>query len=236
MGLSDDEIAFGIATMGVESGFDSKAKASGSTARGLGQFLESTWKDAVKNYNSHYGGSLDTDLSRHDADSQTAVMGAYIKKVIWPTAKRHAADSKLSSYSVEEIAYGMWHEGVGTEGNVERVSKYLGRTDGYNNTNVKAYFRRTYNKAKEVLKTYPKRNSGGEQSRTNRHLDKILGRNVDTIPLARTSHIDPVTKYKIKSLSQGLTIVGKETLVRQGDKVWRIEADGSTRGYFICND
>lgn len=41
------------------------------------------------------------------------------------------------------------------------------------------------------------------------------------------------TQYRLKDLRQGITIANGETLRRDGDKVWRIEPDDSTRGYFI---
>lgn len=47
------------------------------------------------------------------------------------------------------------------------------------------------------------------------------------------SVLDHSTQYRLKSLRQGITIANGETLRREGDKVWRIEPDGSTRGYFI---
>lgn len=47
------------------------------------------------------------------------------------------------------------------------------------------------------------------------------------------SVLDHATQYRLKSLLRGINIVNGETLRREGDKVWRIEPDGSTRGYFI---
>ena len=47
------------------------------------------------------------------------------------------------------------------------------------------------------------------------------------------SVLDKATQQKLKDLRQGITIAAGETLRREGDKVWRIEPDGSTRGYFI---
>lgn len=49
----------------------------------------------------------------------------------------------------------------------------------------------------------------------------------------RVSVLDPATQLRLKNLREGITIVNGETLRREGDKVWRIEPDGSTRGYFI---
>jgi len=47
------------------------------------------------------------------------------------------------------------------------------------------------------------------------------------------SVLNHAIQYRLRSLSQGITIANGETLRREGDKVWRIEPDGSTRGYFI---
>ena len=49
MGLTDEQKAFGIATMGLESGFDPNAKSSakGSDEHGLGQFKRETWGDGT---------------------------------------------------------------------------------------------------------------------------------------------------------------------------------------------
>lgn len=47
MGLSTEQIAFGIAVMNAEFNFDATAKAS-TSAHGLGQFTDTTWSDAIK--------------------------------------------------------------------------------------------------------------------------------------------------------------------------------------------
>ncbi|MBI5493215.1 MAG: M23 family metallopeptidase [Deltaproteobacteria bacterium] len=47
------------------------------------------------------------------------------------------------------------------------------------------------------------------------------------------SVLDHATQRRLKGLSQGITIEAGETLRREGDRVWRIEPDGGTRGYFI---
>lgn len=54
------------------------------------------------------------------------------------------------------------------------------------------------------------------------------------IPLVPTNHLNTATQNWFKGLSQGFNILGNgETLRREGNQVWRIEKDGSTRGYFI---
>ena len=94
MVLSEEQIAFGIATMGVESGFNPAAQAT-TTAYGLGQFTNDTWAWAVSEYNRKFGGNLDPDQSRNDPTAQIAVMGAWIDKV-WTMAQSVVNDPRLS--------------------------------------------------------------------------------------------------------------------------------------------
>ena len=155
MGLSQEQIAFGIATMGVESGFNPTAQATKTTAYGLGQFItggkDPTWKRAVNYYNSNYGDHIDISQIK-DPTVQLTVMGAWIDKV-WTMAQSVANDPRLKNYDLSEIAYGMWHEGFGTIGNVKRVRTFLQNPgyNGYNNSNIKGYFTTTYQNANNVL-------------------------------------------------------------------------------------
>lgn len=80
MGLTLKQTAFGIATMGVESGFDPVAIGQSETEKGLGQFTEDTWNVAVRHYNNLYRDSLNPALSRYNTDDQIAVIGGWIKK------------------------------------------------------------------------------------------------------------------------------------------------------------
>lgn len=52
-------------------------------------------------------------------------------------------------------------------------------------------------------------------------------------PMTPAGLLESHVQQKLKDLPQGITIASGETLRREGDKVWRIERDGSTRGYFI---
>ncbi|MBI5810483.1 MAG: M23 family metallopeptidase, partial [Deltaproteobacteria bacterium] len=52
-------------------------------------------------------------------------------------------------------------------------------------------------------------------------------------PMTPIGHLDTLTKQQLKGLSQGYTIKNGETLLREGDHVWRIKPDGGTRGYFV---
>lgn len=149
MGLTQEQIAFGIATMGVESAFNSTALSTDprSTEYGLGQFNNPTWNRAVNYYNQNYGGNLDPAVSREDVAAQIAVMGAWIP-VVQSRAADVLNDPRLGGYSQNQIAYGMWHEGFGTIGNVPEVQRFLDHVKGFNNANVGGYFDATLEKAR----------------------------------------------------------------------------------------
>lgn len=211
MGLTQEQKAFGIATMNVESGFNPKAKnpAPNSTAYGLGQLTKRTWEDAVNYYNAKFRGEneprIDTDLSRSDTDAQIKVTGAWIERV-WERATVLAGDPALEDYSFMEIAYGVWHQGVyarvedyvnkyGT--NVTGIKTFL---DGeYSDTSLRPSFNSTYVEAHDAL---DKKDILSKTSGTKRRSGQTGG-------------------------------YSGETLQRQGIEVWRIRPDGGTRGYFI---
>ncbi|MBI5969672.1 MAG: hypothetical protein HY884_00750 [Deltaproteobacteria bacterium] len=148
MGLSMEEIALGIATMNVESGFNPLAENPDpkSSAKGLGQFNDLTWPDAVKYYNRHRAKGepkIDPDSSRWDTDDQIKVMGPWLEHV-YHEAVKYSLDPRLAGYSISEIAYGLWHEGVSkTNDKVDKVKKFL---DGdFSKTWIKESFKDTYN-------------------------------------------------------------------------------------------
>ncbi|MGH8624470.1 MAG: calcium-binding protein [Gammaproteobacteria bacterium] len=60
-------------------------------------------------------------------------------------------DPRLSGFSIQEIAYGMWHEGFGTQGNVVGVARYLQDGRGFNNANIRGYLNATYHEGGVVL-------------------------------------------------------------------------------------
>lgn len=84
MGLTQQQIAYGIAAIGVESGFNPDAVSSTGPI-GLGQFSQDTWTDAVKYYNDNYSGHIDVQANRNDPAAQIAVMGAWSSR-IWEKA------------------------------------------------------------------------------------------------------------------------------------------------------
>ncbi len=215
MGLTQEQRAFGIATMNVESGFNPAAKnpSPKSTAYGLGQFTYPTWQNAVDYYNAKFKGKSEPkiypDVSISDTDAQIKVMGAWIERV-WERATGLAGDPVLEDYNFMEIAYGVWHQGV-----YARVEDYVNKygenvtgiktfLDGeYSNTSLSACFNSTYVEAHDALdkKDISSRASGSDTSGTRRR--------------------------------SGQTWYTGETLQRQGIEVWRIRPDGGTRGYFI---
>lgn len=110
MGLTDEQIAFGIATMNVEAGFNAKAENPRTTAYGLGQFVKGTWDDAVTRYNKRHDPDINPKKGRTDESSQIAVMGEWVNYV-WNKASGIKDAESLRSFDYQEIAYGLWHEG-----------------------------------------------------------------------------------------------------------------------------
>lgn len=226
MGLTQKQIAFGIAAMGLESGFDPAAKGPPkSSAYGLGQFNDKTWEDAVKKYNRLYGTTYDPDKTRKDPDSQKAVMGEWIK-FIWPKAEEKSKDPELKGHSKEEIAYGLWHEGRSKD--PKDLKTYLEKRendkngDGFNNSHNKGYFDKTYKEADDAAGKYLK--------------DGVPITMMDMLhdPIHKSSMLDgldPAIVYALES-SEDSPLTG-ETLRREGDRVYRVEPDGKTRGYFL---
>ena len=82
MGLTKEQVATGIATMNVESGFNPMAKSPTSSHFGLGQMSNGTWGDAVDVYNKYFHETLDPAIERKDLLSQVKVMGAWMKEKI----------------------------------------------------------------------------------------------------------------------------------------------------------
>jgi hypothetical protein len=219
MGLTQEEMAFGIATMNVESGFNPHVKGTSKTEYGLGQFNDDTWHDAVREYNGKYKTPSEPriypDVSRDDPDTQIKAMGAWIRKV-WEKAKnlKLRNDPRFQDYNLMEVAYGFWHKGFYKS--VDGVKAYLDDADeGYKNktAQIDFYLDDTYVKAhdaldvRDILSPLNKRGTSGTTK--------------------------PLRRFRGNGSSSG------ETLRRDsGDyrRVWRIEPDRSTRGYFICDD
>jgi hypothetical protein len=154
MGLTEDQIAFGIGVMGLESGFNPRARNNKSTAEGLGQFTGDTWKDAVKRYNTRPAhkklSEPDIDLvtGRTDPDSQIQAMGAWITNA-WGQAAAIPRKKAPKGYSFDELAYGKWHGGMNK--NAEGISKFLGEP-AYDNPQIRGYFIPNVDRARQALR------------------------------------------------------------------------------------
>lgn len=110
--LSDEQIAFGIALMNVESGFNPNAAYSGplpSHAFGLGQFQPGTWEAEVAKYNQNNTDNIDPVADKWNAGAQIKILGQWIDDTLWPRAEAFMADPSFSSYSLYDIAYGIHH-------------------------------------------------------------------------------------------------------------------------------
>lgn len=149
MGLDQDQIAFGIAVMGVESGFNPLARGHSKTERGLGQFNDDTWTDAVKFHNSLYPNPVDPAKNRNEEACQVRAMGAWIHKAFQKA--ENLVSPSLNNYRFEEIAYGLWHESVYAKS--DRVERFLG-SDQYQSTNISIYFKETYSEALSIIDPY----------------------------------------------------------------------------------
>ncbi len=163
MGLSDEQKAFGGAVIGTESAFDPHAKGPSESERGLGQFTDRTWKDAVNYYNderkkpqNQNWPAVDAVKGREDHDSQIRVMGPWIQKT-WESAGEIARDPNVKGYSQEQIAYGKWHGGVNQP--AKGVGNYL--KGNWYKPDIGGYFDVTYDRAKQGLSIRKQR--GGNQ-------------------------------------------------------------------------
>jgi len=153
MGLSDEQIAFGIGVMGLESGFNPQAKGVASdTESGLGQFNNETWEDAVRYYNNRpehvtrHEPDMDPDKGRDDPGSQIAVMGPWLRKA-WDRAGTIPGRQRPKGFGFEELAYQKW-KGMN---NPPKVVNERLRHPHYNNPNIRGYFTTNVNRARQAL-------------------------------------------------------------------------------------
>ncbi len=152
MGLSDEQIAFGIGVMGLESGFNHRAIGESKSESGLGQFNEKTWGDAVKYYNTRpeHPTRLEPDIDpvkgRDDPDAQIAVMGPWLRKV-WDRAGTIPGRRRPGGYGFEEIAYQKWK---GMNNPPDIINKGL-RDPHYDNPDKRGYFTRNVDRARQAL-------------------------------------------------------------------------------------
>ena len=148
MGLSDQQIAFGVAMMGLELAFDPHARGNSKTERGLGQFIDDTWGSAVKRHNDdeHRWPPVDPVKGRDDYDAQISVIGAWIPYV-WGKAGGMAGNHNLKGYLPQHIAYGKWK--VGQNADAKHIGKFLKKY--WNDPNIGGYFDTTYSRVLQGL-------------------------------------------------------------------------------------
>ncbi|MBI5344368.1 MAG: hypothetical protein HZB21_00635 [Deltaproteobacteria bacterium] len=229
MGLSREEIALGIATMNVESGFNQRAKGPSVTEKGLGQFNDPTWKDAVKEYNDNHRAQgepkLDPDSasSQWNTDDQIKVMGAWLEYV-HDRAVEKSNDPRLKGYSINEIAYALWHKGayakIDSVGEDTGVKEFLDKE-----FNARKEFKDTYNKVWEDMLTGQDANAADgmppvEDVLTPGVMDRVMN-------ILFPSFTEP---YSVAGAALGGSLERDAADYR---RVWRIEPDGSTRGSFM---
>ncbi|MBI5810922.1 MAG: hypothetical protein HZB21_07035 [Deltaproteobacteria bacterium] len=160
MGLSQEYISFGIATMNIDSGFNPYARSGSKTEYGLGQFRTDTWDRAVERYNTFFGGDINKASDRSDIGAQIAVMGAWIG-YIRPIAERRADNPAFNDRDVNEIAYGLWHGGA----NAESVDVESFLQENFDRKEPSFYFHNTVdqvNAALEMQKRFGAPNKGGD--------------------------------------------------------------------------
>lgn len=221
MGLTNEQKALGIAIMNVESGFNHKVKGTSSTEKGLGQFTDPTWASAVNFYNDPRNGfmgindpKLDPVLSREDKGAQITVTGAWVKRVWARALEVHDHPALKDKYDFIDIVYSAWHQGVGAYPEKDIVDKYGNITlslknylaKWYTGTDIEEFLHNTYHTANGIF---------------------------DDIQPAKD-----IFRFNPAQLDGYIT--GKkgsgETLERDPLDyriVRRIEADGSTNGFFI---
>ncbi|MCB2054924.1 MAG: transglycosylase SLT domain-containing protein [Geminicoccaceae bacterium] len=83
-----------------ESGCRSDAQATGTTAAGMFQFVESTWLLSIARHGAEYGEAESASLVKIDARGRTKVTGDANRRAI--LAKR--LDAQLSAYMAAELA------------------------------------------------------------------------------------------------------------------------------------
>jgi hypothetical protein len=87
-------------TAGRESGYNPGAKAQGSSAAGLFQFVEQTWLGALKQHGAKHGYSAFADLIKTSTDGRLGVAGGDARKAVMALRM----DPKAASLMAGELA------------------------------------------------------------------------------------------------------------------------------------
>ena len=94
------DFGFLMRTAGRESGYNPGAKAQGSSAAGLFQFVEQTWLGALKQHGAKHGYSAFSDLIKTAADGRLGVAGGDARKAVMALRM----DPKAASLMAGELA------------------------------------------------------------------------------------------------------------------------------------
>src|ERR1700739_952271 len=99
------DFGFLLRTAKRESGYNAAAKAFGSSAAGLFQFVEQTWLGAVKRYGAKHGYGAYADMIQQAADGRYQVQGEGRKAVLDLRLDPRAAALMAGEMTSEDAAY-----------------------------------------------------------------------------------------------------------------------------------
>jgi hypothetical protein len=100
------DFSFLMKTAGRESGMDPGAKASGSSAAGLFQFVEQTWLQTLKLHGSKHGYARYAELITKGADGRFHVNGAEARQAVMDLRlDPHAASMMAGELASDHAAY-----------------------------------------------------------------------------------------------------------------------------------
>jgi hypothetical protein len=96
------DFGFLMRTAARESGFNSKAHASGSTAAGLFQFVEQSWLGALKRHGAKHGYAGYANLIHESGDGRLSVADGAAKKAVMALRLDPSAASLMAGELAEE--------------------------------------------------------------------------------------------------------------------------------------
>ncbi|MDB5476771.1 MAG: putative lytic transglycosylase [Phenylobacterium sp.] len=100
------DFSFLMKTAGRESGMNPGAKAGGSSAAGLFQFVEQTWLSTLKQHGSKYGYARYSELIAKGSDGRYHVSGEEAKKAVMDLRlDPHAASLMAGELASDHAAY-----------------------------------------------------------------------------------------------------------------------------------
>ncbi len=110
-----------------ESGFDSTAKASSSSAAGLFQFTEQTWLKTIKRHGSAHGYDRYAELIRESADGKFSVPGEDARRAVMELRfDPHASAVMAGELASDHAAYLRGRTGREPTGGELYVAHFLG--------------------------------------------------------------------------------------------------------------